>query len=357
MADRPNLFSYATKELSQDAFICWLIDWAGVSQCNGPEDEALRQCGRGFVDALFAKWEDWEGYDVDLGDKIFVEIHQQEKNIDVLVRVDKRYVLLIEDKTGSGTHGNQLEDYWYTVVQGETTLGKVNQDDLFPIYLKTGNHSIVEADRIGEREEYKVFNRGDFLEVLGTYSGNNQILLDYRQYLQSLEDRTNSYENWTTASGRDDPLARQGLYGLLEKRFLGPRSRKGKIDWNYVQNRQFGGFTGVYWRPSEVSKEAGLWFQEDTDGKIELVFRLHVPNKQWQRARLRNWHAAIISVGGGSVAKPARLVSGEYMTVAIWATDAVAFGEDGKFDSNGTVQNLRKAEKVLKEASRRLTTH
>ncbi|MBB1077961.1 hypothetical protein HUU62_26545 [Rhodoferax sp. 4810] len=24
---KPNLFSYATSELSQDAFICWLLSW------------------------------------------------------------------------------------------------------------------------------------------------------------------------------------------------------------------------------------------------------------------------------------------------------------------------------------------
>ena len=29
--ETPNLFHYATKELSQDAMICWLIDWAGRS--------------------------------------------------------------------------------------------------------------------------------------------------------------------------------------------------------------------------------------------------------------------------------------------------------------------------------------
>jgi hypothetical protein len=28
----PNLFNYATSELSQDAFICWLIAWADSSQ-------------------------------------------------------------------------------------------------------------------------------------------------------------------------------------------------------------------------------------------------------------------------------------------------------------------------------------
>ena len=27
MESQPNLFFYASKELSQDAFICWLMDW------------------------------------------------------------------------------------------------------------------------------------------------------------------------------------------------------------------------------------------------------------------------------------------------------------------------------------------
>ena len=163
MDRRPNLFSYATKELSQDAVICWLIAWAGVKQCSASEDEALRRCGRTFVDALFAKW---EGYPVELGDEISVEIHRQEKHIDVLARIDNHHVLLIEDKTGTGAHGNQLEDYWNAVVDGKTAFGEVNKDDLYPIYLKTGNQSIIEADRIGENDEYAVFNRADFLGKL-----------------------------------------------------------------------------------------------------------------------------------------------------------------------------------------------
>lgn len=119
------------------------------------------------------------------------------------MRVNERSVLLIEDKTGSGTHGNQLEQYWSAVVGGETVLNEAKEDDVFPIYLKTGNHSIVESNRIQNTEGYMVFDRGDFLRVLDGYSGNNSILLDYRQYLQSLEDRTNSYAKWTAASEFD----------------------------------------------------------------------------------------------------------------------------------------------------------
>nr|WP_260390277.1 hypothetical protein [Ornithobacterium rhinotracheale] len=32
MAEKPNLFQYATSELSQDAFLCWLIAWADARE-------------------------------------------------------------------------------------------------------------------------------------------------------------------------------------------------------------------------------------------------------------------------------------------------------------------------------------
>ena len=44
---RPNLFDYATKELSQDAVICWLV--ACAAEATGD----LQKCGLEFVHALF----------------------------------------------------------------------------------------------------------------------------------------------------------------------------------------------------------------------------------------------------------------------------------------------------------------
>ena len=44
-SNTPNLFHYATKELSQDALICWLIEWAGQPLGATKEDEELRRCG------------------------------------------------------------------------------------------------------------------------------------------------------------------------------------------------------------------------------------------------------------------------------------------------------------------------
>ena len=123
MCARPNLFDYAGKELSQDAMICWLIAWAGHGDTEDPEDRALHDCGRHFVRALLRK------HHIDLNPSEVIEkteIHQQDHGIDVLARVttdQEEYVLLIEDKTDTEDHSQQLQRYYDGVCNGETSLG------------------------------------------------------------------------------------------------------------------------------------------------------------------------------------------------------------------------------------------
>ena len=47
---KPNIFDIATKELSQDAFITWLLMFAD-EECKG-EDKALNECSREFLTEL-----------------------------------------------------------------------------------------------------------------------------------------------------------------------------------------------------------------------------------------------------------------------------------------------------------------
>ena len=151
--DKPNIFNYATKELSQDAVICWLLDWAGRQDVQDKEDKALRDCGRRFVEALLD-----EHGDSLKGDIEKIEILQQDHGIDVLARInyhnDRQQVLLIEDKTDTGVHGTQLEDYYKAVVGGKTGLGKVGEKTLYPIFFKTGNQSRAQDDMI-EKSAWK----------------------------------------------------------------------------------------------------------------------------------------------------------------------------------------------------------
>lgn len=101
-----NIFHYATKELSQDAMIGWLIGWSNLKPTN-PIERGLPELGRAFVTALL------NTHGVRLtGDIRSTEIHHQNQRIDVLARVEDektKHVLLIEDKTTTGPHSDQTQ--------------------------------------------------------------------------------------------------------------------------------------------------------------------------------------------------------------------------------------------------------
>ena len=53
MVNSPNLFSHATSELSQDALICWLLEWAAPEHAG--ENRELHACGTDLINAFFDK--------------------------------------------------------------------------------------------------------------------------------------------------------------------------------------------------------------------------------------------------------------------------------------------------------------
>lgn len=346
---KPNLFRYATKELSQDAMICWLLKWS-EQQYQGT-DEVLHDCGVRFMWVLLQK------HGRNLPSRIEkVEIYRQESVkkklvIDVLARINDKHVLLIEDKTGTKDRDNQLSKNYNAVIEGKTKLGNVAEEDLYPIYLKTGNQSLADDHRIEKIKDYKVFNRGDFLRVLKYYGGHNSILIDFRQHLQRLEDQTNSYTAWTQSGTPDGWFAWEGFYRRLEDElFDGTTYWNG---WGYVPNKS-GGFLGFWWRPSD--SDARLYLQIETKPGKEAKLRFKVntaegkTNEEMQRLKW-HWHNRVLAAGEGRVVKPRVLkIAKKYMTVACWKDEWLAFSMDGKLDLSNTVENLKQAESVWKEA-------
>ena len=72
---------------------------------------------------------------VELEDVVQTKIHQQDRSIDVLARIDDKHVLLIEDKTDSKVRGKQLSKYYAEVIEGRTKLRAVLEINLYPVYL------------------------------------------------------------------------------------------------------------------------------------------------------------------------------------------------------------------------------
>lgn len=96
-----NLFDFATKELSQDAFLRWLFE---NYNC---ENESVRNAFKKLFEAF-------TGIDPNKSEITELETVAQWKNIDasIWVKIDgEEHLIVIEDKTTSGLHGNQLEKY------------------------------------------------------------------------------------------------------------------------------------------------------------------------------------------------------------------------------------------------------
>ena len=190
-----NLFYYATKELSQDAFICWLMSFA---RKDSKKDDGLRECARDFI-KQFTKDES--------GAELWVtNIQRQYKSIDVLIEVNYKYLILIEDKTHTGEHDDQLARY-------RTLLERDFPDrQLFCVYWKTGFQS--DMSSVTENNCLP-FGRNEILDTLEKYVSrtDSQIFIDYYEYVKNLPKEVSLFRtipvsewNWLQINGFYDYL-------------------------------------------------------------------------------------------------------------------------------------------------------
>lgn len=97
---RPNLFQYATRELSQDAMVCWLL------KCCHAEDPTYREIGLRFVKFILQD-DSVTPQDIELEEH---SPYNQYYHMDVYANVrvkDKIIPLIFEDKTDTFLHGKQ----------------------------------------------------------------------------------------------------------------------------------------------------------------------------------------------------------------------------------------------------------
>lgn len=365
-----NLFNYAYKELSQDAVICWLIKWAFY---DGSGYEDLRKCGQNFVEALFKKHDKEVPQDVDK-----IEIWQQDNKIDVLARIGE-YVLLIEDKTGTGDHSGQLKSYYEAVSNGKTKARKVDEGNIIPIYLKTGNQSLFDHTRIEHSTPYKVFDRRDFLKVVQTYSSARPILNDFTNYLKYEDDKTQGYKEWReNIEWEENWLSWQGFYRELENHFVvfsrdhdligfdnnhtneyAPLENNWKSNWSkdnpwgwsWVPNPS-GGFAGFWWYSITVKScghDVSLYLQLEINpthhDARKLCFKVFMDKPDYDIKW--NCYERIVKAGGDLVRKPDRMGHGHTVTIAEWKNPWLVFKPNGGPDTQATIKNFTEAQRIL----------
>ena len=106
-----NIFSFATGELSQDAFICWCLNW--INEPDNITTRRYRQLGLELLAKLIdnpLNSDSLSKVDIKSIDKVILV--QQVLNIDVLAIIPQyKLAIIIEDKTSTSEHGNQIKFY------------------------------------------------------------------------------------------------------------------------------------------------------------------------------------------------------------------------------------------------------
>ncbi len=321
---KPNLFSFATSELSQDAMICWLLSWASPEYKD--TDSELHCLGVSLIEAFFEK----HGKKVPVINDI--KVKKQDNRIDVLCELNDEFAILIEDKTGTTNHSNQLVRYLE-----EVKSRKYKEENILPIYYKTedqGDYSDI------EEKGYQVFRRDDILEVLKPYQGNDSIATDYREYLQGISDQVQAY--------REKPLKDWGWYSWVGF-YIQLQEDLGGGNWGYVPNPS-GGFAGFWWH---FHKDEGCEQYLQLEQK-KLCYKIAVDDSDKRREYREKWYQRIInqSSAGFPLRKPARFGTGQWMTVCIYDGDYRVFDDRGVLNMKETIKRLKQAEEILIQSSK-----
>ncbi|WP_454944749.1 hypothetical protein [Fusobacterium hwasookii] len=183
-----NLFSFATSELSQDAFICWCLNWINYS------NEELYPMAKDIFSNLLEE-KDLENEEV--------EIKRQYKKIDVLVILkNSKIAYIIEDKTYTFEH-KQIQRYKEEIEKDP----KIKENTIKTVYFKTGfwfsYDDLVSADIKIDRE--------DFLKIIKKYKGKNQILDDYCEYFERVTEDEEKEKNYLISQ---EEIKEKSYWGL-----------------------------------------------------------------------------------------------------------------------------------------------
>lgn len=183
-----NIFEFATKELSQDAFLSWFI-----ANCNEP---GISEHSYKFINLI-------TGFNFRCGEIKKVQIIQQEHNMDIIVdfwtsdNLDQSpdYVIVIEDKTTSSAHSSQLRKY-----ADELSKWNKKEPDYVSrrrkVFYKAGyltdqdKEEIIKGDDgYAENDRWRVFNIDDIYKFFSKMPPvESEVLSSYKEHILKIYD-------------------------------------------------------------------------------------------------------------------------------------------------------------------------
>lgn len=294
--EKPNLFKFATKELSQDAFLAWFLSWAASAYRE--HNPKLHEAAVAFVRKLISVT---DSSPVEIKT---VKVRRQFENIDVWCEVNESHIILIEDKVYSGQHSNQLVRYQDFAQRWCTEHPR----ELVCIYIKTQSDSEANLNAV-KRQGFSVFSRRELLSLLDKFQVCSDIYIDFRESLREIEIRESQFNRKRIAEWNRDDW--KGFYRALEQRGL-------VRNWSYVPNPS-GGFLAAILNWYDVNG-IPLFMQIEQN---KLSFKIGEVRSDRRDLRKR-FHTALMKnvIPELPLERPGRFGSGAYMTVAIVRSEA-----------------------------------
>lgn len=294
-----NIFKYATKELSQDAFICYCINYINypnsslyklgidmLEQILYPniendslypyytKGEIFEKINQGLEkekkynikDIPIKEVEDIyndlnsrvDKIKLDVGKKInelrnkldvnnisHIKITRQFKNMDIVITVNNEYVVIIEDKVDATTN-EQLQRYIETmkdVINNnddlellELDVSKFSNSKVIPVYMKTGYELYKEKVIPFRRINGKVI-----LKVLKKYKNENEVITAFYNNLSDKLDVEDVYKYKRIIEKHIIEVGekfskRYTIYNCFSKCFKIPYIANEYFDNNYISN-------------------------------------------------------------------------------------------------------------------------
>lgn len=280
MAEKKNLFDYATKELSQDAFLRWFLE--------SYDDPDISQYVVRFLEEV-------TGLD-NLQDKLSgVKTHAQVAKIDVLCDFsvgEEKHLLVIEDKTWSKEHSNQLNRYTSKISkwkEWKNTSNKVHLLYYKTAYLSDGERKTVENADSCLGAKWKIWDLNvivDFFSKIGNQTSSTIFdqyvdhVIKIKRELTSVSElpiREWSFRNW-------EGYFNQILLKKIEETFKDKRGN------DYVDRTYFWGYQGRY-----VSINHYINPCKDLSDKVEFIPKLDLEIflRPWQDEITATVHPAV----------------------------------------------------------------
>ena len=357
---RTNLFFHATSELSQDAFFIWLCNWANKDYAS--IDAPLHNCAKDFIKNVLCKdnlgkcllEEEIEIVETKRQHKYteIIDARARSKYIDIIVVVNKKYLIVIEDKTHTCEHSGQLESYRKAA---EDYCNNNNPKEYICIYLKTTYQSKSSLKGIIEKK-WKPVMRKQLLEFFNSYKETltNNIFIDFVSNLNRINDNIISFKTKDIKDWNDSNWI--GFYEELEEEFE-KRNLPLVVGWDYNSTPK-GGFWGLYWNWVELENNTGAIYLQIEQGKLCIRLDVASIENNEEREKIRQEVTSIIGEKSNEdnhkhlnlSQHNLRKASSGYMTVG--HTSEENWIGEGKFNMDKVIEKLSKYSHFIKECSK-----